>query len=946
MILDEFFKPNSTANLAEGLGDFRPTLGSKRDQGKSVRKWRRDRGLGEQNMDNDNLQGGRSDDEVKFFIDSEPAYYAVMDRFGDHIEFRGDDLVAPQRLWGAIQQTAGDAGGAADIAGLEDDRMGTDDELDEQGVAEGPTDDPRFQKMMGNIQKSTPALVSGYVALNFASEQRSKKIKGVSQNGKPMPDVIDNPEEFLSGKIEFTPDQVEKQLMAIGKKYGWDSIDSGQGQGYTEMFFDTSKEYTSNNQNLLAANIANTVGAINKFFNGMNNSLQATGLPGYKTDVWQGMGPPNDTNQIGDLSQIANIAKGKSTKSDPGTAIGKMILKYIPSYEAENDELGYDPEDFASALAIAKVYIAQGEEAGLRAQLKAQGHVGDMIDELLSDAGGSGLRTIWDLEEQDMAEGKLKINYDSWLSKVPNTINDKMKKVLRVMQDGKVRSRADMLRAAGIEPNPRGPSGVPGMEGTDYYLYKKGLLDVVDIVKGQKYFKISKNASQGMAEGSAADGSVNYTLGHTPDAEYVYSIYRDGKKEGTYHSVAQAREIMGNMKLTSPNREYKIERGARNKMAGPASQLPEQGMPKGHGNYAGDRPVNLGGVSMKKIQIGDTVRYIDQKAQVIDMSRDRERARITIPSSATTKTVLTSDLRQLGRGVLEGNDQQLSVQQLATVSDEALDTAYGYGRSSPGNTFGWQANLKSAAYAKQMIDQGVTDIEAISDAIHQGWNTTAQAFVQNPEQFDDTEKLRAAGKLEAKLQQRAKLMNIDYDQLPDDEQEKDRVVARALLQALTGQQDMAEAGYDSGDYSNDRHSDDYGRDLVPTGSGGSRFVNHGAHDHTRGRPAKTHGFSKNLPADPFGRTAGKIPSSARPKQELDPFRELDELSPATLARYKTKAGAAATAADSAGDRKTGDRRFSGIVKATKKQFDQDAKQSAQAVHESRLRLMASIIKTQ
>jgi hypothetical protein len=240
---------------------------------------------------------------------------------------------------------------------------------------------------------------------------------------------------------------------------------------------------------------------------------------------------------------------------------------------------------------------------------------------------------------------------------------------------------------------------------------------------------------------------------------------------------------------------------------GTDDELDEQGVAEGHGNYAGDRPVNLGGVSMKKIQIGDTVRYIDQKAQVVDMSRDREHARITILSSATTKTVLTSDLRPLGRGVQE-------------------------------------------------------------------------------------------------------------------------------------------AGYDSGDYSNDRQSDDYGRDLVPTGSGGSRFVNHGAYDHTRGRPAKTHGFSKNLPADPFGRTAGKIPHSARPKQELDPFRELDELSPATLASYKTKAGAAATAADSAGDRKIGDRRFSGIVKATKKQFDQDAKQLAQAVHESRLRLMASIIKTQ
>ena len=152
---------------------------------------------------------------------------------------------------------------------------------------------------------------------------------------------------------------------------------------------------------------------------------------------------------------------------------------------------------------------------------------------------------------------------------------------------------------------------------------------------------------------------------------------------------------------------------------------------------------------------------------------------------------------QIGRlmkkhGMTEGTEQQLSVQQLAAISDEALDKAYGYGRSTPGNTFGWQANLKSAQFAKQMIDKGVTDIEAISDAIHKGWNVTAQAFVQNPEQFDDTAKLQAAGKLEAKLQQRAQLMKQNYAQLPDEEKEKDRVVARALLQALKGQQGVAE----------------------------------------------------------------------------------------------------------------------------------------------------------
>lgn len=129
----------------------------------------------------------------------------------------------------------------------------------------------------------------------------------------------------------------------------------------------------------------------------------------------------------------------------------------------------------------------------------------------------------------------------------------------------------------------------------------------------------------------------------------------------------------------------------------------------------------------------------------------------------------------------------LSVEQLAAISDEALDRAYGYGRSSPGNTFGWQANLKSAEFAKRMIMSGVTDIEQIADAIHKGWNVTAQAFVSNPDQFADTEKLRVAGKLEAKLAQREKLMNIEYAQLPNEEQEKDRVVARAVLAAMTGQ---------------------------------------------------------------------------------------------------------------------------------------------------------------
>ena len=145
------------------------------------------------------------------------------------------------------------------------------------------------------------------------------------------------------------------------------------------------------------------------------------------------------------------------------------------------------------------------------------------------------------------------------------------------------------------------------------------------------------------------------------------------------------------------------------------------------------------------------------------------------------------------QGVAEGAGKQLSVQQLATISDAALDSAYGYGRSQPGNTFGWQANLKSAAFAKQMIDKGITDVESISDAIHKGWNVTAQAFVKNPMMFDDS-KTMAPEKLQAKVAQRQKLMTQQYAQLPEDEKEKDRVVARAMLQAITGgQQGVTEA---------------------------------------------------------------------------------------------------------------------------------------------------------
>jgi len=70
--------------------------------------------------------------------------------------------------------------------------------------------------------------------------------------------------------------------------------------------------------------------------------------------------------------------------------------------------------------------------------------------------------------------------------------------------------------------------------------------------------------------------------------------------------------------------------------------------------------------------------------------------------------------------------------------------------------------------------------------------------------------------------------------------------------------------------------------------------------------------------------------------------QINELSTEKLAQYKTAAAADAKKADQEGDFKRGDRRFSGIVKATKKQFDNDAKQVDES-RAARRALMARIV---
>ena len=79
----------------------------------------------------------------------------------------------------------------------------------------------------------------------------------------------------------------------------------------------------------------------------------------------------------------------------------------------------------------------------------------------------------------------------------------------------------------------------------------------------------------------------------------------------------------------------------------------------------------------------------------------------------------------------------------------------------------------------------------------------------------------------------------------------------------------------------------------------------------------------------------KLKGNIKRNEEVE---SIDELSTNKLADYKKKAGENASAADKAGDTKTGNKRFSGIMKATRKQFDNDAKKTNEDVTEASQRV--------
>ena len=117
------------------------------------------------------------------------------------------------------------------------------------------------------------------------------------------------------------------------------------------------------------------------------------------------------------------------------------------------------------------------------------------------------------------------------------------------------------------------------------------------------------------------------------------------------------------------------------------------------------------------------------------------------------------------------------IEEAAKVSDVALDEKYGYGLSTDPNSFGYKANKLSATYGLHELfygeGQGIDDVEAIASAIHDGWSF-AVYHVNDPKYLTHPHK----------KVNRTILADSPYSELSEEEKEKDRVIARSIINCL------------------------------------------------------------------------------------------------------------------------------------------------------------------
>lgn len=118
------------------------------------------------------------------------------------------------------------------------------------------------------------------------------------------------------------------------------------------------------------------------------------------------------------------------------------------------------------------------------------------------------------------------------------------------------------------------------------------------------------------------------------------------------------------------------------------------------------------------------------------------------------------------------------IEALAKKADAALNDKYHYGLSTPGQNFGWLANVSSVTFACDAIKSvRSASVEMVADAVHRGWAKIAMEDYEGKLVLDSPTP-------DKKKETRKVLAMTAYEDLSEEEKEKDRVIARVVIQEM------------------------------------------------------------------------------------------------------------------------------------------------------------------
>jgi len=300
------------------------------------------------------------------------------------------------------------------------------------------------------------------------------------------------------------------------------------------------------------------------------------------------------------------------------------------------------------------------------------------------------------------------------------------------------------------------------MNSQDFRNLQEAYLDV--------YYELDEGAAGDVA--ARAQKLANQKKGQTPERKKIYQDLANKARErdeaqnpNPMLSVGSSR-FEYNQKHGRPliTPEVSQSRSSQGTLGGVTYQRGPKRLPKSQRKY--DRQV-LSGVRAASEQEKQRARErMGIKEDIYDIILSHLLDEGYADTQEQAEVIMVNMSEEWRDDIMEKEDSEYE-----KASDAALDARYGYGRASGDkHSFGRAANRSSAAAALRAIRRGQrsgsgTSTEAGANAVHQGWAHTARTSSdQTPE----------------KKERRAKLADTPYSNLPNDEQEKDRVSFNAV----------------------------------------------------------------------------------------------------------------------------------------------------------------------